>query len=246
MAFVIPLQCGALDVETKGTEFDAYVLSISGAMYSVLTLKPVACMNANIDPNDPEQAHRSTSDHTMEWWSEAGQKNRPSILARTIAFSGNNSTKAGLSVLKKFLDGLPKQRGSYTIAMKGPDFDYPILKTLLKDLDVKYVKLYGGDLDSSRTIERMFAMFDFPPIGPNEFRTNVVRHGPSDEHISSVDAAIEAYSAARLYHLGYLTLTKGREYALEQIKSWEEGNDPIPLEYEYNEETYQKVWSPLY
>ena len=251
MAFKIPLQCGAIDVETMGVETDAVILSISGAFFNVLTLKPVSCMNVNIKSDDPEQARRSISEQTMKWWEEAGQPGKPSILARQIAFSGNMSLSKALGVMKAFLDGLPKVRGTYTIAMKGPDFDYPILKSAISDVadrenKLKYTKLWGGDLDSSRTIERMCDMMDIPPIGKTEFRLNCVRSGPSDEHISSVDAAMEAYVAARTYHLGYLIMTKGRDYALEQVKRWENAEDVIPLEYEYNEEDYKKVWSPLY
>lgn len=195
-----------IDIETKGTSKDAYILSISYCLIDVWTLKVIECFNVAFDPNDPGQAHRTYSNGTMRWWDEADDSDptKPSLMARNIAWSGTTPWNDGMNSFLKSMVQINRNY-DYVIPMRGPDFDAVILEDAVKDFNFKRV-LYPRRYDSHRTVERVGKLL--PDINEAEYK-RVWKKEPN-LHESAFDSAIEAYDTARMYFLVACQMELGR------------------------------------
>lgn len=220
----IPKYTIGTDIETKDVAETAYILSIGVVIFNNYTLSVVGSLRVDFDPDDPEQSERTVSENTMEWWGNAhgdGCNRYPSLIAHSIAFGGKTKFNDGMSQYAKFLAQLPKD-GKHVTPMRGPDFDYPILKHALRQTGNYKAPLYASPLDSHRTVERILEALDVPKINDSEVKR--YWKGPPMPHVAIYDGALEGYETARMYHILYLIKTIGYDGMLEVIKSWD--NEP--------------------
>lgn len=213
----IPRWTLGLDVETKDVIAPAYLLAIGGVLIDNYTLKAHSTLNVTLNPNDPEQAHRTTADFTIKWWETRGDMRYPSQEAYDQTWGGTLSFSEGMGLFDKFMRTLPKD-GEMVIPMRGPDFDYPILKDACRNLGLR-TPLYGRPLDSHRTVERVCMALEMPPISESEWAV-VYKGRPFTPHIAVDDAAHEAYETARMYHFLHKVCELGHREAIEYMEGW--------------------------
>lgn len=230
--FDIPEYCNGIDIETKSTEVNAFVLAIGGVTFSTRTLGVVNTLNLTIDPECEIQTkylQRHTSDSTMKWWFPQTPDNfSPTALAQQWTWSGTMDTETACQMLDKYLAELKKMNAVYS--MRGPEFDYVILNSLYKDMGNR-LNVRFSNLESHRTVERgLIALGVDPTLSEKE-----IEHiSPSDnyvEHVAVCDAGKEAYQTACYYHLLWRIRNEGYEKAMEVAKNWKLGiYEAIPNE----------------
>lgn len=216
-SLTIPRYTLGLDVETKDTAETSYLLAIGCVLFDNYSLKFVSSFRVGFDANDPEQEDRTESESTIEWWESHqgnGGKAYPSDIAYDLAWGGTTKFSSGMDAFVKYMKALP--RDGYTVMpMKGPDFDYPILRNALKYGGFDY-RIHATPLDSSRTIERIYAALELPPIREEELR--VFWKGPVQlPHVAVFDAGFEGYEAARMYYGLHLIKTIGYDAAIIRL-----------------------------
>lgn len=219
----IPLHVNGIDIETKSTAVNAWVLSIGMVKYRVRDLQIVDTLNLNIDPNCTiqQQLARDVSDNTMRWWfPENSDKWSPSKIAQEWTWGGKMSTETAVSVMGNYLRNCRKDKTTVH-TMRGPDFDYVVLKTLYEQMN-EYFDVKFSMLDSHRTVERGLRALGIPPFNENELK----HISPTDnyiEHVAVCDASKEAYETAKYYHLLWWIRHHGYDKAIEVAKGWQEG-----------------------
>lgn len=216
MKVTIPRFTVGTDIETKDTVASAYILSIASVMFDNYTLKPVSILNVTFNPNDPEQGNRTSSDRTLDWWA-GNDASSPCKLAHELTWNGTLGFRAGMEEVDKYFRSLPY--GKFTMPMKGPDFDYVIIKHALRELGMYRTPLHATPLDSVRTVERLSQGLELPPISDLELK----RFWKSDTklpHTAVYDAAIEGYETARLYHCVHLIKTVGYQAMMAELDKW--------------------------
>jgi len=219
MNITIPRYTVGTDVETKDVKESSYLLSIGEVLFDNWTLKVIGVFHVTFNPNDPEQAHRTVSDRTMDWWMNRSDPSVfPTQAAYDFTWSGTMGFKQGMDLYAKNLFQMPKD-GAVVRAMRGPDFDFPILKSCLRDTQNYRAPLYASPLDSHRTVERVLESLDIPPLTENEI-TSFWRGGQPIPHVAVYDAGLEGYETARMYHILHLIKTIGYDKAIETVNSW--------------------------
>ena len=217
----IPRYTLGIDIETKNVTANSYILAIGAVLFDNYTLKTQACLNLEFDPNDPEQANRTEANFTLDWWHTRGEEPKfPSQAAYDRTWSGTLKFLAGMELFDKFMRQLPRD-GDIVLPMRGPDFDYVILKDALRDAGIYRTPMYARALDSHRTIERVLEALEIPPVSEAEHK-NMVWKGEPIPHVAIYDAAIEGYETARMYHLLHCIKTIGYDETIARIKSWED------------------------
>lgn len=207
------------DAETKSLRPDAYLLTTGLVAFDVPTLKMVGSSYMRIDPNDPKaKAVFHEDPQTVGWWEGKGEPEyAPSREAYTEAWGGTTPMPEALWAMRKWLDEITGKH-NFVITMRGPDFDSPIFMNAFAQCDVppgKFRKFSA--LDSDRTAERLALAFGFEPDLTVE-QVYWTRGKPAFEHHALWDAAKEAYTTARIYHLALIT----REYGYERAKACHE------------------------
>lgn len=216
----IPKYTLGIDIETKNVTADSYILAIGAVLKNNYTLKTIACLNLEFDANDPEQANRTESDFTIRWWNTRGEEPKfPSQAAYDRTWTGTITFLQGMELFDKFMRQLPRD-GDIVLPMRGPDFDYVILKDALRDAGISRTPMYARALDSHRTIERVLEALEIPPISQAEHEQMVWKKEPLP-HVAIYDAAIEGYETARMYHLLHCIKTIGYDATIKRIKEWE-------------------------
>lgn len=227
-----PQHVNGIDIETKSTEVNAYVLSIGMAKFRVRDLRLVETLSLHIDPEcsiQTKDLNRHVSERTMEWWfPKKPTKWSPTEQAQKWTWGGGMSTDTALMLTSKYLRDCSKDK-TMVHTMRGPDFDYVILKNLYDEMGL-YLDLSFTALDSHRTVERALKTMGVGALSDKE----LVRISPADhviEHVAVCDAAKEAYDTARYYHLLWWLMNRGAEKAKQVIAGWAEGNfEEIPNE----------------
>lgn len=214
MNITIPRFTVGTDIETKDTEATAYILSIGSVMFDNYTLKPVSTLNITFDPDDPEQAQRTASPRTLDWWA-GSDATSPTREVHDITWSGKTPFSVGMQQVDEYFRSLPY--GKFTMPMKGPDFDYVILKHALRQLGMYRTPLHARPLDSSRTIERVYQSLELPPISEAEI-SRFWSHSKQLPHVAIYDAGYEGYEGARMYHALHLIKTVGYDEACSRLK----------------------------
>lgn len=208
-SLTLPRYTLGLDVETKDTAETSYLLAIGAVLYDNYALKFITSFRIAFDPNDPEQEDRTESESTITWWQShmgEGDDRTPSDIAYDLAWGGTTKFSVGMEAFVKFMRQLPKD-GEIAIPMKGPDFDYPILRNALLYAGNDY-RIHARPLDSSRTVERVCHSLELPVIKDEELR--IFWKGPKRmPHVAVWDAGYEGYEAARMYYALHLIKTVG-------------------------------------
>lgn len=203
------------DLETLALRPDAYILTLANVAFDVPTMKMIGSCYHKIDPNDAKAKEIFYIDpQTVGYWEGKGDPEyAPSEKARIEAFSGTTPLPEALWAAKKWLDDLGNVK--MVITMRGPDFDAPILMNAFAQCDIppgKYRKF--SILDSDRTAERIAYAFGLEPNWHAEAH-HWTRGKEAYEHNANFDAAKEAYSTTRIYHLALVARTYGFERMLE-------------------------------
>jgi hypothetical protein len=223
MRITIPRYTVGADIETKDTEASAYLLSVGAVMFDNYTLKPVSVLNVTFDPEDPEQASRTSSPQTLDWWAGRGE-GHPTQLAHDMTWHGRTTFNEGMKQVDSYFRSLPY--GKFAMPMKGPDFDYVILRHALRQLGMYRTPLHARPLDSSRTVERVNHGLEIPPISDIEIQRfwNYPERIP---HVAVYDAGYEGYETARMYHCLHLIKTIGYDGMLKEVEKWTSVSDSI-------------------
>lgn len=205
-----------VDGETKSMRSDAYLIALGMAAWDVATLRLIGAFYQTIDPNDEKaKAIFHEDPGTMAWWRGEGDNPAyaPSPEAYKEAFSGTLKMPEVLWAGYKFLEGFRNQQ--CTLAMRGPDFDHPILMNAYAQCDVPTSLLRRFSmLDSDRTAERIMAALGMEPCYEAE-SYNWTRGKEAYLHHTGYDAAREGYVTARMYHLALIGKRHGFERMLE-------------------------------
>lgn len=197
----IPCYVGGIDIETKGVESDAFILSIGAAMFETRSLRLLDRIEYIMAPDDMAQKSRTSSPGTLKWWGMAGRGNSyPSLEARDVCWSGRDTLPHALDMLDEFLASFTTDRGGPIITMKGPDFDYNILRHAYCENGWKRTALRPSLLDSARTTERLRIAAGIPKLDISHLADRLPR-GKIIEHTAVCDAAIEGYENAFMYRL---------------------------------------------
>ncbi|AWN08821.1 putative endodeoxyribonuclease [Salmonella phage SPAsTU] len=211
----IPSVVVGTDLETLALRSDAFILTMANVAFDVPTMKMIGSCYQKVDPNDEKAKEVFYIDpKTVGYWE--GKDNpdyAPCEEARKEAYSGTTPLPEALWAMKKFLDDLGDVK--MVITCRGPEFDHPILMNAFAQCNVhpgKYRKF--SILDSDRTIERLAAAFGLEPNWEIE-APNWTHGKEAYEHNANFDAAKEAYSTARLYHLALVARTYGFERMLD-------------------------------
>lgn len=203
---IIPKFAGGLDIETKGTEPNCQVLSVSVALFEVATMKLVGHFNEFCAPNDETQLKRTWTEHTLDWWANAGKDpTKPSEECRRITFSGRKTLFDVLGELDNWLRSFGVTFDQLVLACKGPDFDFVVLDNALKMFNIRHFRLYARQMDSTRTIERFQTILKMPPVSV-ALLDKLSPYGKHIPHTSICDANLEGWEAARMFNvLGKIT-----------------------------------------
>ena len=197
----IPQYVGGIDIETKGVEASAFILSIGAAVFETRSLRLMDRIEYTIDPSDKNQRNRSVSNGTMMWWANAGKGDRyPSLEAKEITWGGNSNLPYALKMLDEFINGFVTDRGRPFFAMKGPDFDYNILRNAYSENGWGRIALLPSMLDSARTSERYRRAAQIPRLDTSHLADKLPRK-KIIEHTALSDAVIEGYENAFMYRL---------------------------------------------
>jgi len=221
----IPRYTLGLDIETKDVVPSSYILAIGAVLYDNHTLKVIATWRIDFDPNDPEQGNRTVCERTVDWWNTRKPGNAfPSQQAYDLTWNGTTKFKDGMQQFAKYMNENPRN-GVTVVPMRGPDFDYVILRDALKDAGINY-RMPARNLDSHRTVERVISALGIPPASENEVQR--WWKGPEPlHHVAVFDAAWEGYETARMYHILHCFRLLGYDGTMEMVKSWSEAAKPL-------------------
>lgn len=202
----LPKYVGSIDIETKGVDANAFILSIGAAMFETSTLRLMDRVEYIIDPSDASQRNRSVSHRTMQWWAMAGKGPQyPTMEARNITWGGTSNLPHALKMLDEFVGGFVTDRGSARIAMKGPDFDFVILRNALDENGWGRASITPSMLDSARTVENLRRALQLPRPDCSHLADRTP-YKKLIEHTALSDALTEGYEAAFMYQrLGQLS-----------------------------------------
>lgn len=198
----IPQYAAALDLETRCFKPSAYVLAIGVAVFDVQTMQRVDCIECVIGPNDATQSERSIHADTDYWWAMSGSDPKyPSLEARNHNWQVANpvSLREAMDQVQAFLAQFDRQKWDMPVAMRGPDFDYVIMKNVIEQLGLERYPLLMRMMDSSRTIDRFYAALDLPQATGFTL-AGICPGGQYHKHIALHDAIEEGFHAARYYN----------------------------------------------
>lgn len=210
---MIPTVVTAADLETAALRPDAYILTCALSTIKIATLEFMLHTYVRFDPNDKDaEAIFYKDPKTIGYWH--GRDNpdyAPSERARLEAFGGTTPIMEGLPKLVNHLESF-KNMGQ-VLTSRGPDFDMPIIRNALQQCN-----LYQGPFmkvslfDSDRTAERLAKCLGWE-INEDVERERWIVGDFNEEHMAPYDAAKEAYTTARAYHLCCVFRLKGGEAA---------------------------------
>lgn len=224
----LPKNFTALDVETKSTMLNAYVLAfgIAGINMEKFTLEEVTSVELN--PNDENAVklfHECPS--TIQWWHNRDPNDpyAPSQAAYDISWGGTMEHKTGIELLHKVLNDLSKKNA--IISARGPDFDMRVVEQSFYAYGLDF-RLRFSNFDSDRTHERHRNAMGIPAPTPEELlKFKVRRYGIL--HVAIYDAALEAYNGARQLWLSAIANLEGRDGLIKAMEAFEAGEfDPKP------------------
>lgn len=197
------LFAGAIDVECKATTSKSAVLEIALTIFNVFDLRMVDSIDILIDPNDPTQANRLVMEDTLAWWRREGN---PDFAPSQEAIDHVWNTKTcrtlpeAMQMFENFLSKYQKNLNNIRFGMKGPDFDFPIIKDALEHVGITRTNLRFSRLDSVRTMDVVNSELGIPPVDPKilDALSPLGKHVP---HTAICDAIEEGYQLARFYNL---------------------------------------------
>ncbi len=197
------LFAGAIDVECKATSPKSAVLEIAITLFSVFDLKMVDSLDILINPEDPFQVERDVAEQTLAWWRGEGNPDyAPSQAAIDHVWYTKTcrSLPEAMSMLEGFLGKYRENLNNIRFGMRGPDFDYPIIKDALEHVGIERSNLRFSKLDSNRTVDAFNELLGIPEVNPVILDTlsPFGRHVP---HTAICDAIEEGYQLARFYNL---------------------------------------------
>ncbi len=207
---VIPLYAGSLDIETLSTKPNAYILSISQAIYEIYTLKLVAKFDYLIGPNDQSQFGRLKEANTIDWWNGLAP-NSPSEYAKSIVYNASGDLTTGIRQYDAFMRNFKAEYnldiGHMITTCRGPDFDPVIMLNARQQFGLGYGQPFR-EIDSSRTIDRSLEIMNIK-VSSDSVKEHCLG-GEFHEHISLCDALLEGLEAATYYNR--LAIAVGNPY----------------------------------
>ena len=198
----IPQYGAALDLETRCFRPTAYVLAIGLAVFDVQSMQRIDSIECLIGPNDSTQSNRTIDESTDYWWAMSGSDPKyPSLQARDHNWQVPNpvTLKDAMDQIHAFLSKYDRQKWDMPIAMRGPDFDYVIMKNIVEQLGYDRYPLLMRMMDSSRTIDRFYGALDLPQATGFTL-AGICPEGQYHKHIALHDAIEEGFHAARYYN----------------------------------------------
>lgn len=198
----IPRYVASLDLETRDFEPSAYILAAGIAVFDVQAMQRVDQAEWLMGPNDTTQANRTIGSDTDDWWAFSGTDPKyPSLQARDHNWQVANpiALKDCCDQLEAFLAKYDRQKWDMPIAMRGPDFDYVIMRHAVRQLGYERYPLLMRMMDSSRTIDRFYAAVDLPQASGFTL-AQICPGGQYHKHIALHDAIEEAFHSARYYN----------------------------------------------
>lgn len=197
----LPAVVTGFDLETLALRPDAYILTAALSTIDIISLEFLLHTYVKFSPTDPvaKDVFYVDSDTEAYWKGMANPDYAPSKRAQIEAFSGTELLPEGLPKLVNHVEQF-KNKGQ-VIVSRGPDFDMPIIRNALQQCDCyqgAFMKV--SMFDSDRTAERLAAAAGFE-INEEVEKRNWVYGGYDDPHMAPHDAAKEAYTTARAYHL---------------------------------------------
>lgn len=223
----IPSTITGIDLETKGTKLNAFILALGGVTFDVRKYQLVECSRLELDPEDKEAKELFTEDaETLRWWEEFDKNPwSPSELARKIAWGGTTPHREGITFFAKMLEQLNKRNSIFTA--RGPEFDMRVLEVTCVRYGIDH-NLRFSNFDSDRTAERMLKALGCSPISENELEKYIRctdANGPL--HSAHYDAAKEGYRTMRAYWLVAIAGAYGLDTLKEAVARLDEGTfDP--------------------
>lgn len=214
----VPRYTLGIDIETKDTRATAYILAIGCVLFDNYTLKKINILDLGFLPDDPEQAHRTESKSTIEWWHTRSNNPRfPTQEAYDRAWGGKLSYSEGMRIFDQFIRELP---GKYEVVlpMRGPDFDAVILQNATQDLNLR-TPIPARMLDSHRTVERVVTALGLPSISEAE-ACRFKMGGEPLLHWAVYDASIEGYETARMYYALHSIRANGYDLTAAAFEGW--------------------------
>lgn len=207
---VKPYFAGSVDIETLSTKSNAYILSLSAAIFDIYDLSLVAQYDYIIGPHDSIQEGRLRDNSTIDWWNGLAP-NSPSQIAVDIAYGGNGNLIDAIrgydSMMKAFKQTHRLEIGEIVMACRGPDFDPVILQNARQMLGLGYGQPFR-EFDSSRTVDRALEI-----MGVEVSKDHLATLSPGGvftEHVSICDALQEGLENATFYH--QLAKLSGKPY----------------------------------
>ena len=209
---------GAVDIEAKSLKHNAFILSIGWSVFNVKTLERVISHEVVIDPNCILQvkAGRHVDESTIAWWhGQVDYRGAPGTIAREHTWGGELPSDEAIKAFAEFTflklpdpdfvanEDEPWRTPKYyapKIAMNGPDYDWPVLKTLMEELGIEYNRFFFNKLDSSRTVRDTRNELGLPAIDKN-ILAKYSPFGEIIEHTAICDSLIEGYELAAHYNL---------------------------------------------
>ena len=144
-----------LDIETYDTEVTAVILSIAAVVFDPRGFLPFEEFNTTVNPDS--QPIRTTSQATIEWWSQQDE------LAAEATFGG---AQLPLHLaLVEFTQWLNKLRPTCTrIWAKSPDFDCLILSHACKQQNIIWPFKFWETRCCRTIMELAYPLGDFPVV----------------------------------------------------------------------------------
>lgn len=223
----IPSTITGIDLETKGTKLNAFILALGGVTFDVRKYQLVECSRLELDPEDKEAKELFTEDaETIRWWEEVDKNPwSPSELARKIAWGGTTPHRQGIIFFAKMLEKLNERNSIFTA--RGPEFDMRVLEVSCVRYGINH-NLRFSNFDSDRTAERMLKALGCSAISENELEKYIRctdANGPL--HSAHYDAAKEGYRTMRAYWLVAIAGAYGLDTLKEAVVRLDEGTfDP--------------------
>lgn len=225
----LPAQFTGLDIESKSTELNAYILSFGLCKINMKKFRPDQVVGYELEADNEEAGKLfHTCPRTMGWWGKAGDPNdpyAPSLEAKALAFKGRFDHYEGIKVLHKFLHNFNNDNCVFT--SRGPEFDMRIVENACKSYGLNW-RLRFSNFDSDRTYERVGNALGVLP--PTEKFVASYLGSQFVKHCAKSDAAFEAFNGARVLWLSAIANLDGRERMIEALKLMDE-NKFDPKEY---------------
>lgn len=195
----IPKYVAAIDAETKGIQNNAFILSIAMTIFEVSSGTLVDSVYTIIDPLDPSQAERTTTESTLYWWSMAGYDPKfAPMQSYQETFSGNSTLKEALLKVEGLFQKYRFNLNDMPVSMKAPEFGYALLKSAIAHVGIERFPLIQRCLDSSRTVNRVGKMLGLAEAPIEQLRA-ISPNGRFYPHIAICDALEVGLNSARLY-----------------------------------------------